>query len=96
MEARELLNEALRDERDNPELQRFQVVLAPPDVAPLAFNDVDRSDELRWITTHGREYRGEWVAVLGNELVAHARSLKELRAALQQLPENGTPLIHRI
>ena len=96
LEARELLKEALRDEGDNPELRRFQVVLAPPEVAPVAFTDVDRSDELKWIVSHGKEYRGEWVAVLGNELVAHARSLKALRAALQKLPENGTPLVHRI
>ena len=57
LEARELLKEALRDEGDNPELRRFQVVLAPPEVTPVAFNDVDRSDELRWIASHGKEYR---------------------------------------
>jgi hypothetical protein len=42
------LKEAQRDEGDNPELRRFQVVLAPPEVAPVAFTDVDRSDELKW------------------------------------------------
>ncbi len=96
LEARQLLSEALENEGDNPELRRFKVVLAPPEVAPLAFVDSDRSDELKWIANHGKDYRGEWVAVLGDELVAHAKTLKALRAALQNLPENGTPLVHRI
>ena len=96
LEARELLKQALRDDQGNPELRSLQVVLAPPEVTRVDLKDQDRTEELQWIATHGKEYRGQWIAVLGDKLVAHASSLKELRAALQKLPDNGTPLIHRI
>ena len=96
LKARDLLKEALRDEPDNPELQHFQVILAPPEVTCIELNDVDRTAELRWIASHGKEYRGEWIAVLGNQLVAHTCSLTELRETLRKRPGNGTPLVHRI
>lgn len=96
LEARELLEKALLDDRDNPELQRLQVVLAPPEVTRIDLKDQDRTKELQWIATHGKEYRGQWIAVLGDSLVAHAPSLKELRVDLEKLPDNRTPLIHRI
>ena len=96
LEARELLEQALRDDQDNPELRSLQVVLAPPEVTRVNLTDQDRTKELQWIAAHAKEYRGRWIAVLGDTLVAHASSLKELRVALEKLPDNGTPLLHRI
>lgn len=96
LEARKLLEEALREDEDNPELLGLQIVLAPPTVTRVDLTDQDRTEELQWIAAHAKEYRGKWIAVLGDTLVAHAPSLKELRAELQELPDNGTPLIHRI
>ncbi len=96
LEARDLLREALRNDDENPELQGLRAVLAPPQVTSIQLHDADRTEELDWIARHGKEYRGEWIAVRGDTLVAHAHSLKKLREALQTLPDDRKPLIHRI
>ncbi|MGH9320537.1 MAG: hypothetical protein ACRD21_19125 [Vicinamibacteria bacterium] len=67
-----------------------------PKTANVARTDVDRTEEFRWIAQHRDEYRGNWVAVQGNALVASAKSLKELRQILGDREFDVPPLIHRI
>jgi hypothetical protein len=75
---------------------KLREVLAPPKVTISAIRDTDRSAEFEWLRTRSGPYRGQWVALVGPELVASAPSLKELRAQLAALPSVGKPLIHRI
>jgi len=75
---------------------KLREVLAPPKVTISAVRDTDRSAEFEWLRTQSSPYRGRWVALVGQELVASAPSLKELRAQLAALPSVGKPLIHRI
>lgn len=45
LEARAFLKEALREDQDNPELQRLQLVLAPPERTHVALNDSDTTSD---------------------------------------------------
>jgi hypothetical protein len=40
----------------------------------------DRKAEMRWITDHGDEYPGEWVALDGDRLLAHGVDAKRVFA----------------
>ncbi len=42
-----------------------------PPVRPARLKSIDRSHELAWINQYGCEYRGEWVVLDGNRLIAH-------------------------
>ena len=45
----------------------------PPDEAAPT-----RQQELEWLKQHSREFAGQYVAILGDKLVAHAETLREL------------------
>jgi hypothetical protein len=40
----------------------------------------DRSKEAQWISDHGHEYAGEWVALDGDRLLAHGVDAKQVFA----------------
>lgn len=90
--ARKLVEEALRENPDEPYLAYWKEVLSPArflGVNPA--RDFDRSAEIRWLEEHWPEYRGEWVALLGEELLAHG-TLKEVSARLdKEFP--GAPVL---
>ena len=50
----------------------------PPDNAAP-----NRQQELEWLKQHSREYAGQYVAILGDKLVAHAETLRELDRLIQ-------------
>jgi hypothetical protein len=81
---------------DEPEVNRLKILLAPPRVTVSHTHDVDRSREYQWFRDHWAAYRGDWVAVEGDNLLARARSLRELRDALRMLNPARPPLVHRI
>lgn len=92
--ARRLLAEALREGAD---VGNWAEILAPAKI--LGFGppaETDLSAELGWFKQHAKEYRGEWVAVLGTELLAHARTYEELRAQLDRLKPARSPFAHFI
>lgn len=96
-EARRLLAEALSGHHDE-NLSGWQKVLAKtkgqpnPDVEP----DFDRTPEFLWITEHSEAYRGQWVALLGSELLAHSTSLKEVVAALERNKPPHRAMLHYV
>ena len=50
-----------------------------------------------WLREHSHEYRGQWVALAGNRLVAHGTDRAEVRAAHQAAGlNNGQVLLHYI
>ncbi len=51
---------------------------------------------MHWLTQHGSEYQGQWVALLGTELLAHSRSLEEVVVALEKNKPSRRPLLHYI
>jgi len=94
--ARELLAEALREGSREPELDYLSELLAPPRQSTSPIKDFDRSAEFRWLAEHGEEYIGQWVAMLGDGLLAHAPTLDELLAKLKTVPDEKRALLHYI
>jgi hypothetical protein len=93
LEARELLKTAGDQVPAESNLRR---VLGPPRVSKSDLLDVDRSPEFRWLKKHALEYEGKWVALLGENLVASAETLKEMLARLDSLSLEGKPLLHHL
>lgn len=96
-EARALVKEALRESPSEPGVTGWSEVLAPAKMMdrPSA-PDFDRSAEIHWLEEHANKYRGQWVALLRNKLLAHADTLEELTAKLETIPHDARALLHRI
>ena len=94
--ARELLAEALREGSTEPDLDYLSELLAPPRQSTSPIKDFDRSAEFRWLADHGEEYLGQWVAVLGEKLLAHAPTLDELLTKLKRVDRDNLALLHHL
>jgi hypothetical protein len=93
--ARRLVAEALREGSTEPGLAHWAEVLAPAKFlrsSPATGTDV-RVD-VRWFDEHRQEYRGQWVAVLKGEMLAHAETLEELQKKLAKLRPVAASLVH--
>jgi hypothetical protein len=44
----------------------------------------DRSQEFAWVAAHREEYAGQWVALTGEQLVAHGADLSEVHRKAQE------------
>lgn len=75
---------------------KIREALAPPRVKKSSRKDVDRSAEFRWLDLNSARFRGKWVALLGDSLVASADSLRELLASLKALSLKSRPLVHHV
>ncbi len=93
--ARKMLDAAPSD-ADTLELRRLRILLSPPNIARTTAVDTDRSREYQSLTRHWSEYRGQWVAVDGDDIVASAETLKGLREVLKTLHLRKPPLVHRL
>lgn len=93
-EARALLEETLPGNPQNRELVELEEVLRPPRVRPRPITDADRTEEFQWILANRDAYRGRWVAVQGDVLVADAASFAELHQRIKKLEK--PPLVHRV
>jgi len=93
--ARRVVAEALQEGSTEPGLTNWAELLAPAKIlgfSPATGTDV--RDDVRWFDEHGHHYRGQWVAVRRGEMMAHAPSLKELRAELAKLGPPEASLVH--
>lgn len=57
--------------------------------------DTQREREMQWITEHGHEYAGQYVALDGERLIAHGMDGRSVLAAARQAGVKH-PLISRI
>jgi hypothetical protein len=94
--AREMLKAAPVHILRNPQVAKLRSVLAPPVVRRVERQDVDRGSEYEWLRKEGHNYRGRWVAVEGDHLLATAASLRELRDYLRTMTPTRPPLLHRV
>ncbi|HYK02922.1 MAG TPA: DUF5678 domain-containing protein [Thermoanaerobaculia bacterium] len=78
------------------DLATWSRILAEPRAVPAADHGRDRTAEYDWLAKYALDYRGEWVAIAGGELVAHARTLRELLGAVSDLRLVSKPLVHKI
>lgn len=79
-----------------PADSKLREVLSPPRIRRSNVKGVDRSPEFHWLKTHADAHQGEWVALVGEDLVASSDSLKELLAKLDQLRFEREPLVHHL
>ncbi|MEW6246724.1 MAG: DUF5678 domain-containing protein [Nitrospirota bacterium] len=94
--ARSLLDAAPIRILSDPVVTQLRAVLAPPVVTRVQRRDIDRRTEYEWLRTEGSKYRGRWVALNGDHLVATAETLRELRQQLLAMRLAQPPLIHRV
>jgi hypothetical protein len=81
---------------DDAEVRRLKTLLAPPRITMAPERDVDRAREFQWLRHRRHDYRGQWVAIEGDTLLAHASSLKALREVLKGMNLVRPPLVQRI
>ncbi len=70
-----------------------------PQGRPRKVNMVIKScqEETSWIKTHGRKYRGKWIALDGSELVSFSDTLRQLLENVdRKSEEEGMPLIQYV
>ena len=77
--ARHLLHAVPAYILSDPLVVKLRSVLAPPVVKQIDKRDVDRSQEYDWLRTEGHKFRGRWVALERNQLLASAPSLRKLQ-----------------
>jgi hypothetical protein len=95
--AQEMAAEGLSRYPDNLDLQRLARLLAPPKIvdSPLqGYREPDRFREFTWLREHRHEYRGKWVAVLDDRLIAVADALPDLLEQVKQARLTEHPLVH--
>jgi hypothetical protein len=59
----------------------------------LALKDRDQL-ERDWLAAHRGEYAGQWIALLGDQLISHSRSAKEVFLAARAA--GGPALVLRV
>lgn len=94
--ARQMLAAAPTYILTDPLIARLRSILTPPVVKRVQKRDVDRTHEYEWLGTYGHVYRGRWVALDGDRLLAVASSLRELREQLKTVAFTHPPLLHRV
>jgi hypothetical protein len=94
--ARRLLDATPARVRCEPAFVKLRFLLSPPVVKTSHRQDADRAQEYAWLRAQGHTYRGCWVALAGNTLLASARTLRELRSILKDIPMGSPPLLHRV
>jgi hypothetical protein len=95
-DARTVVAEALRRFPNNEALYALSKLTAPSKAALSAVRFPRREDELRWLEEHRNQYKRRWVALLGNELIASADTMKQLLDAVAAKNIEGSPLIHKV
>lgn len=92
--ARKLLAEALERGEQEKDLLLLQRVLGPAKF--LGFSDEldpDRTPELDWLRAHRQDYRGQWVALAEDRLLAHSADIREVDSAVKTMTLSRRPLL---
>lgn len=95
-DARTVIAEALGRFPDNEGLYALSKLTAPSKATRSAVTFPRRAEELRWLDEHRDRYKGRWVALLGNVLIASADTMKQLLDAVAAKNIEGSPLVHKV
>jgi hypothetical protein len=92
--ARNLLAEAIERGAQEADLPVLQRVLAPAKFLGLSDElDPDRTPEMNWLADHRKEYRGQWIALAEDRLIAHSEDIREVDSAVKSMTLNRRPLL---
>jgi uncharacterized protein DUF5678 len=93
--AREAAERGLELYPDHPELLRIHHALGPPEARPVpGYRIPDRQDTFEWLRENEEKYRGQWIAILGTDLIAASPSFKEVYQAALKANLAAPPLLH--
>ena len=92
--ARELLQRALSRYPTDERLRNLFRAVIPGEVVRRDVRYSDRTLEMAWIKANRANYRGKWVALLGEKVLGVGDSLKRVLRLLQEQQCEATPLIH--
>ena len=94
--AREILQRALRQYPTDARLLNLYQAVSPGNVVRRDVRYSDRTSEMAWIQANRSHYRGKWVALLGEKVIAVGDSLKAVFRIVQEQQLEETPLIHHL
>lgn len=94
-DARDILQRGADLHPKDKKIAHLLRAISPGRVTTVEGTAPNRSREAAWIRRNGDKYRGQWVAVNGDDLIATATSLKTLLEKLKRRNGNGnSPLVH--
>ncbi len=94
--ARDLLQAQSAAIKADDRLSRLSLIVKPGRVEAHDVRGPDRRAEMAWIQSNASQYKGKWIAVLGDTLIA---SGDDLRTVIELIHEKGPetrPLIHHV
>jgi len=93
--AREVAERGLALYPDHPEMKRLHHVLRPFEVRPApGLNIPDRRDTYEWLRQNADRYKGQWVAVLGTDLIAASPDLHSVHEIVRSRNLPYLPLFY--
>ena len=81
---------------DDPWLRKADRIVNPTQVVPKPADAPDRTREFAWLRENGARYRGSWVALLKDELLASGKKLDDVLQAIRRRGLESEALVHRI
>jgi len=94
--ARRAAAEAAARFPDHPWIKKANRVINPRRVVTGPANAPDRTREFVWLREHGDEYRGQWVALLGSELLASGQEFEEVLREVRARGCEAQSLVHHV
>jgi len=95
-EAQRLAKEAAARFPDHDGIRLMNRALNEPTVQTSAGRGYGRAEEFSWLSAPPDSARGQWVALVGDEMVAAAKTLAELADSLRSKKMSKAPLVVRI
>ena len=96
-DARDLLQHGMASYPEDKNIAALLRAVSPGRVRRNRGSTQSRRQEMDWIQKHGHKYRGQWVAVSGDHLVASASTLDKLFVDVKRLKDaRNTPVIQQI
>lgn len=95
-EARAVIAEALKRFPSDESLFALSKLTALQKATRVAEKFQPRNQEFQWLDEHRDAYKGKWVALLGNEMVASGDTMKQVLDAMATAGVRGNPLVHKV
>ena len=96
-DARDLLHHGAASYPEDNNIAALLRAVSPGRVRRNRGSTQSRRQEMDWIQKHGHKYRGQWVAISGDHLVASASTLDKLLVDVKRLRDaRNTPVIQQI
>jgi hypothetical protein len=90
----EILQKALQQYPTDERLLNLYQAISPGKVVRRDVRYSNRALEIAWIKANHSRYRGKWVALLGEHVLAVGDSLKAVLRLVQEQQPEDTPFIH--